>query len=511
VSRTHRASVTAIFTYLQFALSIVVGIVLVPFVLHQVGERLYGYWLASGEVLAYAALADFGVLGVVPWMIAEADGRRDRHAIRTLMSTGFCAALAVSVIYLTLVAVLWQIGPSVLKMGAAERAAIAGPLALLAGVTAVVLPLRVVSSTLVGLQDVKFHGTVSTIGWALDVLVTVTLLLGGYGLYALALGASIPSSLGVIASLIRLRWIAPDLVSGWSRPSFGEVSRLFREGFGAWLGTWGWRLLAATDAIVVASLRTDPLWITMLAMTAKLGQTLTQMSWVPGDSSLVGLAQLSGEAGRERLSEAVTAVFRVYVTLATAGACIVLAVNGGFVSAWVGSRLFAGPAVNGVLAAMIVVGSVVHALATISSVLGRRMQVGMATLISGFVQLPLAFVLGRRLGLVGVPLAALCAQGVVLIPLLLPSLKDRTGVGVRELMGSVVRPWAVRSLPVLALCAVAGPALTGLRFWIAIPLGGLVGVAYVWIARRLILEYAPVADMLRKRLARFPVAAALLP
>jgi hypothetical protein len=207
----------------------------------------------------------------------------------------------------------------------------------------------------------------------------------------------------------------------------------------------------------------------------------------------------------------VTAVFRVYLALATAGACIVLAVNGGFVSAWVGSRLFAGSAVNGALASMIVIGSVVHGLATISSVLGRRMQVGVATLISGVVQLPLAFFLGHQFGLVGVPLAALGAQGLVLIPLLLPALKDRSGVGAREILVDVVQPWAVRSVPVLALCAAAGPALSGLPFWVAIPLGGAVGVVYVWVARRQILDYAPVADMLRKRLARFPVAAALLP
>ena len=76
MSRTHRASIAASFAYLQFALSIVVGVGLVPFVLHRVGERLYGFWLASGEVLAYAAMADLGVMGVVPWLIAEADGRR---------------------------------------------------------------------------------------------------------------------------------------------------------------------------------------------------------------------------------------------------------------------------------------------------------------------------------------------------------------------------------------------------------------------------------------------------
>src|SRR4051812_9562167 len=339
MSRTHRASIAASFAYLQFALSIVVGLGLVPFVLHRVGERLYGYWLASGEVLAYAAMADLGVLGVVPWLIAEADGRRDRQAMQRIMSTAACVALFVSVAYGTLVLVLWHIAPAVLSLAPADRAAIVGPLTTIACVTAVVLPLRVAGSTLVGLQDVKFYGAMSTGTWVLDLVITVTLLMRGYGLYALALGAAVPSLISAGVMIVRLRIVAPDLVRGWPRPSGAAVVRLFREGFGAWLGAWGWRLSIATDAIVLASLG-HPVWITMLAMTAKLGQMMTQMSWVPGDSSLVGLAQLSGEQKPDRLRDAVSAVFRVYLALATGAACVLLAVNGAFVTGWVGTHLF---------------------------------------------------------------------------------------------------------------------------------------------------------------------------
>jgi hypothetical protein len=245
-------------------------------------------------------------------------------------------------------------------------------------------------------------------------------------------------------------------------------------------------------------------------MTTKLGQMLTQMSWVPGDSSLVGLAQLSGEGQPARLREAVAAVFRVYIGLASAGACIVLAANGGFVSGWVGPDLFAGTATNAVLAAIIIMSSLTHGLATITSVLGRRMHVGISTLVAGAVQTALAFALGRRFGLVGVPIAALAAQGLVLVPLMLPALADRTGVGVSALLSGVVRPWASRSLPVLVLCALAAPTLESLPLWYAVPLGGVVGAAHLWIARKLILDYAPVASMVRKRLERFPLAAALL-
>lgn len=498
MSRTHRASIAAVFAYLQFGLSIVVGIALVPFVLHRIGERLYGYWLASGEVLAYAAMADFGVMGVVPWMIAEADGRRDRVEIRRLISTGMCSAVVAAVLYGILVAVLWRVAQ--LKLEPADRIAIAGPLTLIAVVTAIVMPLRVFGSVLTGLQDVRFYGTLSTVNWAVDLFITVVLLMNGYGLYALATAATVALVCGAIAMFLRVRVIAPDLLHNWPRPSLEEVGKLFREGFGAWLGGWGWRLSAATDAIVLASVG-SPIWITTLAMTAKLGQMLTQMSWVPGDSSLVGLAQLSGERRPERLRSAVAAVFRVYLSLATAGACVVLAVNGAFVRGWVGGHLFGGSAMNAILATLIVVSTITHGTATIASVLGRRMHVGIATLISGAVQVVAAVLLARRFGVIGVPIAALGAQLCVLIPSLMPALAERTGLTASGFTRDVLRPWLVRSLPILAVCAIAGPVLLPVPKTVSIPLGVIVALVYVWVVRKLVLGYPPVAAMIRSRLA----------
>ena len=503
MSRTHRAGIAAVFAYLQFGLSIVVGVALVPFVLHHVGERLYGYWLASGEVLAYAAMADFGVMGVVPWMIAEADGRSDRIQIRRLISTAMCSAVVVALLYVTLVALLWHLAQ--VKLEPADQLVIAGPLTTIAVVTAIVMPFRVFGSVLIGLQDVRFYGTLSTINWAIDLLITVALLANGYGLYALACAVTVPAVAGVIAMFLRVRVIAPDLLREWPRPSLAEVARLFREGLGGWLGGWGWRLSAATDAIVLASVG-NPLWITILAMSAKLGQMLTQMSWVPGDNSLVGLAQLSGEGRPERLRDAVAAVFRVYLALATAGACVVLAVNGAFVRGWVGGHLFAGPAVNGILAALIVVSTITHGTATITSVLGRRMHVGIATLISGIIQVCAAVLLARRFGLIGVPIAALGAQVCVLIPSLTPALAERTGFNMSRLARDVIRPWIVRSVPAIAMCALAGPVLMPVPKSVSIPLGGCIALTYIWIARRLVIGYPPVAALLRSRLASVRLA-----
>jgi Na+-driven multidrug efflux pump len=509
VNRTRRASTAAGFTYLRFALSIVVGILLVPFVLDQVGIRLYGYWLASGELLAYAAMADFGVLAIVPWLVADADGRGDRQAIRRLLSTGLFAALVLSLIYLALVVLLWQIAPGVLRLSAEERAAIAGPLALLAGATAIVLPLRIASAALMGLQDVKVFGALTTSAWALDVALTVILLLQGYGLYALAIGAAIPSLVTGILAIVRLRSIAPDLATGWPWPFRADIARMFREGLGVWLANWGWRLTVATDGIVLATLGA-PTLITSLAMTGKLPHLLTNMSWVPGDSSMVGLANLAGEDRPERVNDAVTAIFRVYLGLAGAGACAVLAANGAFVGAWVGADLFAGLQVTVILAALMIVATLVHGAAAIASVLGMRMRVGLATLVAGVLQVALAFVLARRLGLLGVPLAALCIQAAALLPFLVRTLA-RTGFGMRAMIGDLLWPWALRSVPLMVVCVTLGHLFRDVPFVVAVAIGGVAGLINLWLVRPLILGYPPVAALVRGALEKLKLDGLLLP
>lgn len=502
MGRTHRASIAASFTYLQFALTIVVGIAMVPFVLDRVGARLYGYWLASGEVLAYAAMADLGILGVIPWMVAQADGRKDRDAIRQLLSTGFVAALMVSLVYLSLVALLWNVAPVVLKLQPGERQQIAGPLSLIAGVTAIVLPMRVAYSALIGLQDVRYCGIMTTLSWGIDAALTVTLLLNGFGLWALAIGASARSAVNACAAVIRLRTIAPDLVRAWHRPSRTAVTALFKEGGGGWLSAWGWRLASATDAIVISSLG-HPVWITILVMTTKLGQLLTNMAWVPGDSGLVGLAQLAGEGDRSRLRDAIAALSRVYLTLGTSAACVILAANPAFVRGWVGDEFFAGRGINALLAFAVIGATAAHALSATVSVLGKRLYVGGTTLVAGAAHVALAYVLGQRFGLAGIPMAGLIVQSLVLVPLLLPALRTVAAMPFADMVRKVLAPWAFRAVPLLALAAAIGVSASHVPIWIAIPLGGLTATVALFACRRLILEYPPVAHVIRARLAIF--------
>lgn len=502
MSRTARATTTAVFGYIRFAVSIATGLWLVPFTLHHVGSRLYGFWLASGELLAYAALTEFGVLVTVPWIVAQADGAGDRERMRSIVTTGIGAALVSSAGYAVVVTGLIAALPFVVHLDPLERSAVLGPVLIVAAAGIVVHPLRVFYSVLTGLQDVRFNGVMDLIWVIVTVGATAWMLQEGLGLYAIALGTALPQLLAGLANLLRVGWIAPDVLRHWRVPSWADVRALFKEGTGAWMGGWGWRLISATDGLVLAALG-RPTAVTALACTNKLGAALVQLSWVPCDSGLIGLANLAGERQDGRLRDAIVVMVRVYLALAGAGACIVLAVNPAFVSRWVGGQLFAGGKANALLALVAIAMTFAHALAVVPSVLGQRLQIGMATFGSGVVHVVVAVALGWWLGIIGVILAGVVSHGIVFPALAWRPFVVATRMPETALVGDVLRPFAIRFVP-LVVMSIAIEQLIGVpTLAVTVAIGGLVAVAAMWHMRPLYMQFGPVRAMYDRLFARW--------
>jgi O-antigen/teichoic acid export membrane protein len=272
------------------------------------------------------------------------------------------------------------------------------------------------------------------------------------------------------------------------------VRALFKEGTGAWIGGWGWRLISATDGLVLAMLG-QPAAVTALACTSKLSAALVQLSWVPCDSGLIGLANLAGERQDARLRQTIVVMVRVYLALAGAAACVVLAVNPAFVSRWVGGQQFAGGKANVLLAFVAIAMTFAHALAVVASVLGQRLQIGVATFGAGVAHVALAFLLGWRFGIIGVVLAGVVSHGLVFPALAWRPFAIAARMPETALVREVVMPWSIRFLP-LVVAAIAIQQMIGVpSVTVTIATGGLVGAAAMWHMRPLYLQFGPVRAM----------------
>ncbi|HEX8321891.1 hypothetical protein [Longimicrobium sp.] len=484
MSRTRRAGIAATFGYLQFGVALAAGILVVPFVLSRVGAEPYGVWLGFGELVAYSAMADLGVLAVLPWLVAEADGRADRDEMRGLVATGGLAAILAAVLFAALSLALLTLAPGLTGVTPEQRATVMKPLLFLVAGTAAVYPVRVFHSVLLGLQDVTFLGMLGIAQSALNVVLLVVLLAAGQGLYALAAAATIPALVSGVASLVRLWTIAPDLLRGWRLPTARRLGDVTVQGIGAWTGGLGWRMVSASSTLILLSVA-GPAAAVTFALTARLGDVLTQMSWQMPDAGLVGLAQLRGEGNRERTNEVVVSIFRLTLIGSGAVACSVLAFNPSFVALWVGPDRFAGLVTNALLAAGVLSLSLGHAVFVTASTLGARVQIGAVSIAQGIVHVLAAIWLGRQFGTAGVAAAGVIGTAAVAYPLGMRYLHQVTGLGSTALWRRALGPWSARAA-VLFLLGL-GVGIMGWRasVWPPLMAAPVLGVLYLWAMRPL--------------------------
>jgi O-antigen/teichoic acid export membrane protein len=508
MSRTRNAITSAGFAYVQFALGIVSGVVLVPFIIRCLGERTYGLWLACGELIAYLALTDLGVFAILPWIVASADGKGNRIAIRSFLVNSLLVGAIVGCLILVGSAAAWYGLDWWLDLPSADRAALQGPFALLAVIAALAYPLRVFIALLAGLQDVVFAGSLAVVQGVLAIVLTVSVLLAGGGAYALAAAASLPLlALGFLAAWRGCR-IAPDLFEGWSWPTATGVGTLLREGVGGWLSGFGYRILVASNGLIIVALG-HPEWVPIYACTAKAGQILQQMCWVLPDSSLIGLAQLHGEGRIQRTRQAVGSIFDLHFVLIGSAVCGLLAFNPTFVNLWVGPQLYGGDLLNALLAVGYIVATAVQAVISPPAAVGyRRPFIGSIVLVNGAAYAALALWLGANVGLVGLPIAFVISSLAIRFVCGLQLTRRLFGLGEAEIWSNHFRPWLFRVGPALVLAGWIGPRLAAAGLWIAILVTAVGAMLYVWWIRSLWFRL-PVPDQLRRRLTRFGFATAI--
>jgi hypothetical protein len=131
----------------------------------------------------------------------------------------------------------------------------------------------------------------------------------------------------------------------------------------------------------------------------------------------------------------------------------------------------------------------------IPSVLGRRLAIGVATMICGVLHLGLAWVLGGRFGVAGVVAAGVISHGVVFSALAWKPFAEATGTTEFSLLSDVLAPWAVRLAPMLILSFAVQRFVGTPSLPVTIAAGGVVGAAVLFYMRPLYIEFGPVRTL----------------
>src|SRR5215475_10484937 len=90
----------------NLATQIVVAFFLTPFVIHCLGDRMYGFWALVGTFIGYYGLLDLGLGSAVTCYTARALGKGDREECRRVFSAALQLYVALGLVVLAVSAVL---------------------------------------------------------------------------------------------------------------------------------------------------------------------------------------------------------------------------------------------------------------------------------------------------------------------------------------------------------------------------------------------------------------------
>ncbi len=482
--------------YVHLMVAAVVGLWLTPFLLHRLGTDTYGLWLVGTQIIAYLLLMDLGDVALLPRetaYVTGATGRRDAPELRGLVEQAFTLAVAQTpmVLFATVLALNWM--PE-------SWATLRPPLVVVLAVFIVTFPLRVFQAALTGLQDLAFVARAQFAAWIAGTIVNVVLVLQGLGLPALAAGWCVTQLLTIGACGVRLSRAFPGAMP--RRLHIGDA-RSLREYLtrSVWISVSqvSQVLLNGTDVMVVAGLL-GPAAVVPDACTGKLIAVLANQPQAILQSAAPALSELRSSGARDRLFSVSAALSQATLAVSGLVACVILAVNGGFVAWWVGAEQYGGLTLTVLLLAAMIVRHFNTTNVYALFCFGHERRLALTGLADGVVTLALSAVFIKLFGIAGAPLGAIA--GVLLVggPLNLAALSRDTGVA-RWRPITVLGPWFQRFVVMLVLAGIAGVWIRPSTFVLLAALGGAAGILYAAVVVAPLLR-SPAGAYLRPLLAR---------
>jgi O-antigen/teichoic acid export membrane protein len=385
-----------------YLISAVIAMFLSPFVVHRLGDTLYGVWTLIVSLTGYLGLLDMGVRGAVTRYVARyhAQGKHD-EASRTastaivLFAIGGAIAILISFTLAGFALDRLHIPP---EMHFAARV-----VAVLAGITvASSLTGGVFGGIVVGLQRVDLTNLVETSSSLLRAASIVLALRWGQGIITLALIQLAFSLLAGFANLLIGFRLYPELSLGLhkvSRPYFRDILSFGVYSFLLHIFAY---LILYTDAIVIAAF----LPIGMVTFFAIAGNLVTYARQMVGaiTTSLTPRASQLDASGHQRELQTETITWTRYATSIITAIGITFVIRGKtFIGLWMGPSY---ADLSGLVLSVLTIGMVLGMAScvpwSVTFGLGKHKSLVPLYLVESLANLGLSIALVRSMGLVGV-------------------------------------------------------------------------------------------------------------
>ena len=417
VSRRTATIVNLIHQYATIGLTVINGVVLVPLYLHFIEQKMYGAWLATGNIVGWLSMVDIGLGGLVRQQSAMTYGSGNKDMTGKVIGTGSVMLVIMGIIPGLVGLGLAGFIPKMFKMSGAEAHTLSLSFVLVALSVSTLIMSGGPTAAQQGLQRNISFSIIYISGAVLGIVVTVACLYRGYGVLAIPLGLLARNILWFFAF-----WTYLIVVCKW----LGIHLRVARSELGRFGSLTCWTLLNRLaygiffncDTFVVGLLmgvELTPVYSLSTRGWDMLSMLLTRI----GTAFMPGLAHLYGEGQAAKLRAISRRLLQTvgWTTALGVGAC--LCFNSSFVSLWVGRKYYAGNLFNFVMAASLTASiftfTINQVLFAANNIKGTSLVGMIQYLARGGLLVFLVWLIGYAGGPLSFAIAFICVGGVYFI------------------------------------------------------------------------------------------------
>jgi O-antigen/teichoic acid export membrane protein len=384
----------------------VVGLLLTPILVRQLGNELYGLWILAGSILGVAGVLELGVSSAVVKYVAQYEAWEDHQASREAVSTALAIHLVLGVLAAVVVALLGTLGLERLGIHPASIPDARLTLMIVAFTLGLSFPLDLLGALLLGYQRYDLANLVNVGSTLAAAMASAAVVWLGGGLVGLAVVNLVASTAGNLLKLALARSIAPHLYLSARLVRRSRLHEIFRFSLWLFLFKLAIRSFYHADAILIGFFLSATA-ITPYNIGMKLAGFIGFLSgpmvsvFFPLSSSLHSRYD---EAGLHKLLIQGT---RFALALTVPGSLFLFIFGQAVIERWIGPGQEASGPILAIFLLIFLVGAAQNTPATILRGIGRPKVLTISVVLEYAANLALSIVLIPLVGIIGAALGTL--------------------------------------------------------------------------------------------------------
>lgn len=345
ISRKKNTIANLIYQYGTLVIAIIRGIILIPLYLKLIDIKLYGAWLASGNVITWLALMDPGLNELLRQQVSKFYGQKDWDNLGKAIGTSWFLMTGFSIITLGVGYVISEFLPHLFLSEAGKIV----ELKLSIFVAAIGLALIFFSGSpgavLQGLQRSERFVVIYFVASIIGIIGNVLLLFMGFGLVSIPLSTVITGAILTVGCGLDVIFISGRSIGihlRWCNDYLNNIKGLIGATFFVQIS----RMLATSSDEFLVGIFLGTGAVPIVAFTNRLWGLVTESGQRISVAFMPSLAHLWGEGSHKRFVEISVQMLRVSMWVVAIGILSLLGFNSTIMKLWVGGEFFAGKLYN---------------------------------------------------------------------------------------------------------------------------------------------------------------------